>query len=160
MKFISLHRATRTFLPGTGILEIRRRLIILPQLRIHTMSYSLPGVYTITLEITTDNGCTETYTKTLSVTLPDNLFIPTGFTPNNDGNNDLFRVRGHNILFADMSIYNQWGQRIWYSPKEMTGWDGTANGQKVPMGSYAYVIEIHFDSGKKEIHRGNINLIR
>lgn len=123
-------------------------------------SYSLPGEYTITLEITTENGCTETFTKTLSVTLPNNLFIPTGFTPNNDGNNDLFRVRGHNILFSDMSIYNQWGQRIWYSPKEMTGWDGTAGGQRVPMGSYAYVIEIHFDDGKKEIHRGNINLIR
>jgi gliding motility-associated-like protein len=123
-------------------------------------SYSLPGEYTITLEVKTENGCTETFTKTLSVTLPNNLFIPTGFTPNNDGNNDLFRVRGHNILFSDISIYNQWGQRIWNSPNEVTGWDGTSNGQKVPVGSYAYVIEIHFDNGKKELHRGNINLIR
>jgi gliding motility-associated-like protein len=123
-------------------------------------SYAMPGDYTITLEVTTENGCTEVFTKTLSVTLPNNLFIPTGFTPNNDGNNDLFRVRGHNILFSDISIYNQWGQRIWHSPKEMTGWDGVANGQKVPMGSYAYVIEVHFDNGKKEMHRGNINLIR
>lgn len=123
-------------------------------------AYTTPGEYTVTLEIVTADGCSETYSKVLKVSIPNNLFIPTGFTPNSDGNNDIFRVRGHNILFYDMSIFNQWGQRIWHSPNETTGWDGTTNGEKVPVGSYAYVIEVHFDDGKKEMHRGNINLIR
>lgn len=122
--------------------------------------YTQPGDYTITLDVTDLAGCASSFNKIVAVVMKNNLFVPTGFSPNDDGNNDLFRVRGNNISYYDMRIYSQWGENIWRSPKETTGWDGTINGQKTPPGSYAYVIEVVFDNGNKELLRGNINLIR
>lgn len=122
--------------------------------------YTLSGDYTVTLDVTDLTGCFSSVSKIVTVVMKNHLFVPTCFTPNGDSNNDLFRVRGNNIRYYDMRIYNQWGQNIFHSPKETTGWDGTVNGQKTPPGSYAYVIEVVFDDGKRELLRGNINLIR
>ncbi len=122
--------------------------------------YSQTGDYIITLIASNTNGCSDTLVKTVSVLMDNNLFIPSGFTPNNDGNNDYFRVRGNNILATDINIFNQWGQRIWSGGKETGGWDGTSNGQIVNNGSYAYAIEVMFDNGSKQYFRGNINVIR
>jgi gliding motility-associated-like protein len=122
--------------------------------------YAQPGEYTVTLITTGQEGCSDTLRTAVKVVMNNNIFIPSGFTPNNDGNNDLFRVRGNNILYSDMSIYNQWGQRIWFSEKEQTGWDGRVNGDMVGNGTYAYVIEVHYDSGNSELFRGNISVIR
>ncbi len=121
--------------------------------------YLQTGNYLTTLVATNQQGCTDTIRKIVSVLMDNNLFIPSGFTPNNDGNNDYFRVRGNNIKQSDISIYNQWGQRIWSSLSE-TGWDGTSNGQIVNNGSYAYAIEVTYDNGIKQFFRGNINVIR
>lgn len=125
-----------------------------------THTFSQPGDYGVTLITTNDYGCSDTLSKIVSVVLNNNIFIPTGFTPNNDGNNDLFRVRGNNIRSSEMHIYNQWGERIWFSAKETLGWDGTINGSTVQNGTYAYVIEVTFDNGSKEKFRGNISVIR
>jgi len=123
-------------------------------------NYSQPGDYNVILIAANSEGCIDTLAKIISVTLDNNIFIPSGFTPNNDGNNDLFRVRGNNIRYSDISIFNQWGQRIWNSPKEQNGWDGNSNGQPVGNGSFAYVIEVTYDDGGTEVFRGNINVIR
>ncbi|HMT30173.1 MAG TPA: gliding motility-associated C-terminal domain-containing protein, partial [Bacteroidia bacterium] len=125
-----------------------------------THIYNQPGDYLVVLVVTNDFGCADTLKKVVSVVLNNNIFIPTGFTPNNDGNNDLFRVRGNNIRSSEMQLFNQWGERIWYSQKETLGWDGTINGTLVPNGTYAYVIEVTFDNGSKENFRGNISVIR
>ncbi|MDQ3050876.1 MAG: gliding motility-associated C-terminal domain-containing protein [Bacteroidota bacterium] len=122
--------------------------------------FSQTGDYIITLIASNTDGCTDTLVKTVSVRMDNNLFIPSGFTPNNDGNNDYFRVRGNNILATDISIFNQWGQRMWHGVKETGGWDGTSNGEIVNNGSYAYAIEVTFDNGSKQFFRGNINVIR
>lgn len=125
-----------------------------------THTYSQPGDYSVMLVVTNNFGCSDTISKIVSVVLNNNLFIPTGFTPNNDGNNDLFRVRGNNIRSSEIHIYNQWGERIWFSAKETIGWDGTINGGTVQNGTYAYVIEVTFDNGSTEKLRGNISVIR
>ncbi len=125
-----------------------------------THTFLLPGDYTVTLYITTADGCTVSINRVLSMVLANNIFIPSGFTPNNDGNNDYFRVRGNNIQYTNISIYNQWGQRIWHSPKEQKGWDGTSGGQYVNNGAYAYAIEVTYENGTTEFYKGNINVIR
>jgi large repetitive protein len=123
-------------------------------------NYLQPGNYNAMLIVTTAEGCTDTLIKTVAVLLDNNIFIPSGFTPNNDGNNDWFRVRGNNISYSNMSIYNQWGQRLWHSPKELNGWDGTCDGQYVNNGTYAYTIEVTYENGTTEFFKGNINVIR
>ncbi len=125
-----------------------------------THTYNQPGDYGVTLVVTNVFGCSDTISKIVSVVLNNNLFVPTGFSPNNDGNNDIFRVRGNNIRTSEMHIYNQWGERIWFSPKETIGWDGTVNGKTVQNGTYAYVIQVTFDNGSTEQLKGNISVIR
>jgi gliding motility-associated-like protein len=125
-----------------------------------THVYPATGTYQVLLTVANGFGCMDTLLKTVTVRLSNNIFIPTGFTPNGDGNNDLFRVRGNNILFSEMSVYSPWGQRIFYSEKETKGWDGTLNGDVVPVGNYAYVITVQYDSGDKETFKGSISVIR
>lgn len=80
------------------------------------------------------------------------LFIPEGFSPNNDGINDLFVITnsaGRTIL---LNIYNRWGNRVYKSTAYKNNWDGKCTegiylGQDLPVGTYYYVIVI--DEGKK-----------
>ncbi len=122
--------------------------------------YANVGDYLVTLTTTNNSGCSDQILRTISVNRSNNIFIPNAFTPNNDGSNDLFRVRGNNIAYYDLSIFSSWGQRIWFSPKETTGWNGTVNGDLVPNGTYSYVVEVFFEDGNKELYKGNISVIR
>jgi gliding motility-associated-like protein len=122
--------------------------------------YSAVGDYPVILIVANSFGCFDTLSQMVQVRLGNNIFIPTGFTPNGDGNNDLFRVRGNNILYSEMSVYNPWGQRIYYSSKETKGWDGTLSGAIVPNGNYAYVITVQYETGNSETFRGSISVIR
>jgi gliding motility-associated-like protein len=125
---------------------------------LHT--YTQVGSYDVTLICTNLSGCTDTTFRTIAVKRSNNIYIPNTFTPNNDGSNDVFRVRGNNIAYCEMSIYSSWGQRIWYSQKETEGWNGTSGSELVPNGTYAYMIEVIFDDGNRELYKGNINVIR
>jgi gliding motility-associated-like protein len=125
-----------------------------------THIYTQPGYYQVTLFVTNQFGCSDTIEKTVLVTLADHIFIPTGFTPNNDGNNDVFRVRGNNIVNYSMSIFNHWGEKIWFSQQETHGWTGESNGRIAPVGTYAYYIEVNYSNGTSSVHRGQVNLIR
>ena len=71
------------------------------------------------------------------------FYVPSGFTPNNDGLNDCFSVKywGPAVAF-DMSIYNRWGQLIYYSKNINSCWDGTLNGIPQPVGTYVYRISV------------------
>lgn len=122
--------------------------------------YATTGTYQVILIAANTFGCFDTLYKTVQVRLGNNIFIPTGFTPNRDGSNDIFRVRGNNILYSEMSVFSSWGQRIFYSEKETTGWDGTVNGSVAPNGNYAYVITVQYETGEKETFKGSVSLIR
>lgn len=86
--------------------------------------------------------------------------IPNGFTPNNDNDNDTWRIDIiKNCPNASVVIYNRWGQLVYKADKNYPteGWDGTSNGKPLPMDTYFYVID--FKDGAKPI-LGSINLIR
>ncbi len=86
--------------------------------------------------------------------------IPTAFSPNGDGHNDLLYVRGMNIDDMHLRIYNRWGQLVFESHDMATGWDGWFNGQKAPTEAYAYVLSVVFKSGNTFQKKGNITLLR
>ncbi len=89
-------------------------------------------------------------------------FIPTAFTPNGDGLNDVFRIG--NIKYDrldDFSIYNRWGQLVYHNTYDPTqGWDGTFNGVKQDMGTYFYNIVITTPNGKTKNFKGEVILMR
>ena len=86
--------------------------------------------------------------------------VPNVFTPNNDGNNDLFRISDTCFKVNSLSVYNRWGKLIIYS-KTNAVWDGrTTTGEPCSDGIYYYIIETKNRKEETEIKKGFIQLIR
>ncbi|MEQ8909558.1 MAG: gliding motility-associated C-terminal domain-containing protein [Vicingaceae bacterium] len=90
---------------------------------------------------------------------PD-IFIPTAFTPNGDGQNDLLLVRGANLDEIDFSIYNRWGELIFNTTNKNEGWDGTYQGKEVDPAVFVYHLKATCLDGQEFYDQGNITLIR
>ena len=70
------------------------------------------------------------------------IIAPNIFTPDNNGNNDIFYVSGTNFVFKKLSILNRWGETV-FKTNEKRPWDGRLNsGQKAPEGTYIYILDI------------------
>lgn len=97
-----------------------------------------------------------------SVTLIKNpLFIPKGFSPNNDGINDLFVIENGNGRQILLEVYNRWGNRIYRSKDYHNEWNGITTegihiGDQVPVGTYYYVVIVD----NKEKYVGYITINR
>ncbi len=89
------------------------------------------------------------------------FFIPTAFSPNGDGTNDLFIIYGTSIARVSLNIYDRWGEKIFeYSGEASSGWDGTYKSREMGPGVYPYYAEIEFENGRIERQPGSITLIR
>ena len=87
-------------------------------------------------------------------------FIPNSFSPNGDGNNDVFEIYGENIKTVNLRVFNRWGELVYESTNLLKGWDGYYKGQLQYPGVYTYDAEIIFlDDTKTEKH-GSITLLR
>jgi gliding motility-associated-like protein len=95
-----------------------------------------------------------------------NFFIPNTFSPNNDGQNDVFYVRGRGIeRIQSIRIFNRWGQpvfekRDFMANDKSAGWDGTLKGKPADQDVYVYVIEVICENATIIPFRGNVALIR
>ena len=81
-------------------------------------------------------------------------------TPNNDGHNDVFRVRGKKVISKDLKIYDQWGTLIFEDVKVNPEWNGTFNGLTVQNGTYIYKVALTRQNGEAEAVTGIITLIK
>jgi gliding motility-associated-like protein len=90
------------------------------------------------------------------------VVMPNAFTPNGDGINDvIYPITLCDFTFESFSVYNRWGQRVFFTNTYMNGWDGTFNGVQQPLDVYAYFVTGHVTGTNKQILRkGNITLIR
>ena len=90
------------------------------------------------------------------------IAIPTGFSPNGDGFNDLFQVANYEDFEEySMQIYNRWGELIFSATDYKAAWDGTYKGRKLEIGVYTYIIEAqHKYTNQIFNESGNITLIR
>jgi len=87
------------------------------------------------------------------------LFIPNAFTPNGDGLNDTFGVSGEAIKDFNLKIFNRWGEVIFESNNVKDRWDGTYMEEKVPEGSYVYMVTAAGANGKRHSREGNVKVI-
>lgn len=78
---------------------------------------------------------TSNYTE---VTPPLHLYIPSAFSPNGDGLNDTFGVKGEGIKNYHLYIYNRWGEVLFESTNPKQQWDGTFSGRPAEQGTYVY----------------------
>jgi len=81
-----------------------------------------------TIEIKTPTGCVTVDTQYVRVFKKIKIYVPTAFTPNNDGQNDYLRplLLGFEKLIS-FSVYNRWGRRLYHTTNELPGWDGKVN---------------------------------
>jgi gliding motility-associated-like protein len=112
-----------------------------------------------------------TLSNIVKIFRPSLAISPQIFTPNGDGQNDKFMVRGKFIKELKMTIYDRWGNAIFYEESNsypiesnqnettVIGWDGTMNnGNKALEGSYAYKIEIIDTIGQTTVKEGALLL--
>ncbi len=88
------------------------------------------------------------------------IWIPEAFTPNNDGLNDIFRALGNlaRIEGFRLSVYNRWGERVFYTEDKTRGWDGTQKGAPPLSGTYLYLLEYTWGGNPYE-QKGTFHLI-
>ncbi len=114
---------------------------------------------TVTLTLTaTENGCTQS--DYLILTIDSGLEIPNTFSPNGDGNNEKWIIKGiENYPDCNIKIYTRWGQQIFQSIgySKDKAWEGNINSRKAAEGVYFYIIDLGDGS---ELLKGTINLIR
>lgn len=108
-----------------------------------------------------EDGCRNIDSVYVDIDFSANLFVPTAFTPNGDGKNDLFKVS--NVTFQrlqEFKIYNRWGQEIFSTNDIKVGWDGHWRGQPQDMGVYQYIIKVAIPDGTIKTYKGNVTLVR
>ncbi len=103
-----------------------------------THTYADSGIYQVQLTTNNKYGCSNTALTTVFVTPRYMLKIPSAFTPNGDGLNDNFTVRGNGVKQYRITIYDKWGRLIWESNDIYSSWDGKINGQPPVSGVYMY----------------------
>ncbi|NQX99221.1 MAG: gliding motility-associated C-terminal domain-containing protein, partial [Flavobacteriales bacterium] len=123
-------------------------------------TYNDEGIYTIIL-IVTDGLCFASDTITIETLNQSSILIPNIFTPNGDGLNDIFTVKGVNLKSVNGEIYNRWGQ-LMFSWKHLKGyWNGrTLAGAEAPDGTYFYIINAEGFDGEVYLKKSGFSLIR
>jgi len=122
-------------------------------------TYSAGGEYSVDLFVEDVNGCRDTTSNVVFVR--DNLvvFIPTAFSPNSSGLNDVFRVSGVGYTNIDCRIYNRWGEKL-FDSDNFTQWDGTYKGEIVQNGVYIYQMTLTDYAGRRYHRKGTVNVVR
>ncbi|MFN5182402.1 MAG: gliding motility-associated C-terminal domain-containing protein, partial [Bacteroidota bacterium] len=128
--------------------------------------YEFPGAgtYTVSLIVTTVNGCTDSVSHIIEVTSDFSVYVPNAFTPNDDGLNDIFYPQGLGISSEDyeFSVFNRWGEKIWSTMKVGDFWDGRAKGgsELAQQDVYVWKMTLKQTDGTKKNFLGHVNLIR
>ena len=121
------------------------------------------GVFPIMLITTTNKGCVDTTIEFLSIRDELTVFIPNTFTPNNDGLNDLFQVKGLGFKAESYSleIFDRLGHSVYYTKDASKGWDGTIKGQSPQEGIYIYRVDVIGANGEgRKEYMGHVTLLK
>jgi gliding motility-associated-like protein len=120
-----------------------------------------------TVSIVDSNGCRNKENINVNVLCQGiTVFLPNTFSPNGDGSNDVFYVRGRGLdRVKTLRIFSRWGQII-FEQKDFPvnsmqhGWDGKIKGQKPHPDVYVYQVELYCDNGELINLEGNVALIQ
>lgn len=105
-------------------------------------------------------GCPQTDSFRVTV-IEQDVFVPSAFSPNGDGINDIFHVTARKLItLQEFKIMNRWGQQIFETRDISKGWDGNFKGKMQDPGVYYYMIKVASPTGKTQFLKGDITLIR
>jgi gliding motility-associated-like protein len=110
------------------------------------------------LSVVDINGCTAS--KDLVVTVLHKLYMPSSFTPNKDGKNDVFRIPpGASISLGEFLVFDSWGNSVFTTTDISKSWDGTNQGKDLDTGIYVYLIKGVIQN-KEVVIKGTVALLR
>ena len=117
--------------------------------------------------VTDTDGCKAEGKVTISINKVRPVFIPDAFTPNNDGNNDIFVIHGSQVVkvIRKFQVFDRWGEKVAdyqnFKPDNPAfGWDGKLNGKDVQSGVYPYFVEVEYLDGALELIEGSVTVVR
>lgn len=135
---------------GDGKTSYQRNLI---------KSYPDSGTFLIRQIATNHFGCRDTFSKTIRIKFLFVFYAPTAFSPNNDGNNDVYAPGGIGTKSYKMSIFNRWGELV-YETNNSEPWDGTYKGEPVMEGIYAVTFKVRDFKGIWHYYSTSFVLLR
>jgi gliding motility-associated-like protein len=123
---------------------------------------------TYTVIVTDETGCTGTGSVEVSIEKPRGVFVPSGFSPNGDSNNDLLHVHGKGEQIRAVRlfrVYDRWGELVYedsaFKVNDLNrGWDGRFRGKECPPGVYVWLAEVEYIDGFIDVARGDVTLLR
>lgn len=122
--------------------------------------FASPKVKTTYCVLLTDsNNCTDTACVTIDINCGE-IFIPSVFSPNNDGENDVEYVRGKCIRSLYFAIYDRWGEKVFETNDQAIGWDGVFGGKPCSNDVYTYYCNITMTDGSVVSKKGTVTLTR
>jgi gliding motility-associated-like protein len=121
-----------------------------------------PKISTVyTVKSTDSYGCVNKDSVLVKVEIKcGDLFIPTAFSPNDDGSNDIQCVLGNCVTTINWAIYDRWGERVFESNSIADCWNGTYKGAPLNTGVYVYKLTATLTTGDVVTKNGNITLTR
>jgi len=113
------------------------------------------GSYGVT--ITASKGCE--IQDTTSISEIKEIFLPTAFSPNGDGVNNVWYLRG-DVQSLYLVVFNRWGEKVFETRDRTKKWDGTHRGKALNSDSYSYYLNAVLPDGEELILEGNVLLVR
>jgi gliding motility-associated-like protein len=159
-------------MPYGGFVQLNASGVLLYTWGPNNGSLSNPNIYnpkaapdtatTYTVFGMNEFGCRDSAKVNITINYDAYGSVPSAFSPNGDGHNDIFRVINQKFVkIIDFSIYNRWGKRVYHNNYDPNaGWDGTFNGVPQDIGVYFYHIVIETPTRQVLDMKGDITLIR
>ena len=117
------------------------------------------GTYTYT--VSNDCGSISGSTEVRFINCNTCLYVPQAFTPNGDGNNDVFRTYTACVIkYYELRIFNRWGEKIFETNDALREWDGFYRGAPQPANVYVYTVTLVDEDDKTTAIKGSLTLIR
>ncbi|MES2621344.1 MAG: gliding motility-associated C-terminal domain-containing protein, partial [Bacteroidota bacterium] len=118
---------------------------------------------TYQIYVINEAGCKAFDNVTVFVEIDHTVFIPNVFTPNGDGNNDVFEIYGKlkSLAFLEVQVFNRWGEKVFESNNLNFKWDGTYKEVMQNPGVYIWQVKLGFSDGvQEEIRKGSVTIVR
>jgi gliding motility-associated-like protein len=112
--------------------------------------YSAFQEYWIQLTVWDANNCMDDIHQCIEFKPELSVYVPTAFTPNGDGLNDVFYIEGYPMKVMEFWVYNRWGEQLFYTQDPKSGWDGRRfqNGEISPQDLYLYKTSVKGEHGE------------
>ncbi|WP_139134303.1 T9SS type B sorting domain-containing protein, partial [Crocinitomix algicola] len=105
-------------------------------------------------------GCKTSDSVSVLVNFIEGIGVPTAFSPNEDGINDVLYVKGYAITAMNFKVYNRYGELVFETDQQNIGWDGTYLNRAENPGVFTWVLGYQLNNGKRGVLKGNTTLMR